>query len=215
MSADNDSRKGFFRGGLDIPDDMAKEIYGQAQPAAVAESHELALIMRIAQENARYLATGRENPKREDDVEALLRIYDHKPEFREHVLWALGEIRCSEAAVMIIGIARNWEKHMENGRGLVETAVGALGKIDSSRQSICILMCIAETKSAPDGLREKAAISAESMAARMGSAELSRVRIKLEECGARQLPGVQRWIDRNKPQKQPSMRVIHQKGGTC
>jgi hypothetical protein len=122
---------------------------------------------------------------------------------------------CSEAAVMIIGIARNWEKHIEKEPELVGAAVVALGKIDASGQSVCILLNIAEERSLPEGLREKAAISAETAAAKRGSAELCRVRIKLEECGARQLTGVQRWLDRNKPERQPPMKVIHQKGGSC
>jgi hypothetical protein len=194
---------------------MAEGIYGKGPPPVVEECRELGLIIRIAQENARYLATGRENPKREDDVETLMAMYEHKPEFRAHVLWALGEMRCSEAAVMIIPIARNWERHVETDGELVEAAVRALGNIDAPGQSVFILQRIAETVSAPEWLRERAAISAEKVAARRGGEELCRVRIALDLCGARQLPGVQRWIERNKPERKPPMKIILQQGGKC
>lgn len=217
MDGENDSRRGFFRGGLDIPDYMAGEIYGEAPPATAPEGgpKEASEMRDVVKRNARYIASGRKNPAREDDTEALLCIYDRKPEFRARVLWALGEMGCSEAAVMIIGIARNWERHIEKEPELVGAAVVALGKIDASGQSVCILLNIAGERSLPEGLREKAAISAESVAARRGSAELSRIRIKLEECGARRLPEVQKWLKRNEPKRQPTMQAIPQKGGTC
>ncbi|MDD2655525.1 MAG: hypothetical protein PHQ80_02550 [Candidatus ainarchaeum sp.] len=218
MDDPKDSHGGFFYGGADIPDDMAEEIYGKepAAPASVApERLECARMAEIIGRNTRRISMGGKNSQREEDVEALLGIYDRVPGLRPQVLLALGEIRCTEAAFFVIGIARNWERHAEGDAKLLKAAVVALGKLDNSGQSICMLLQIAEERSLSEQLRGAAAISAESVAARRGSTELSRVRMKLEDCGARQLPEVQRWIKRNELEKKPPARIILQRGGTC